>query len=224
MLSASAAVTGIAGGLILGGPPLAVLLAALALAGPRALLAVLTARRRAAFADQFEATLQIIAGSLRAGYGLMHAVGTVAEESPVPTRVEFARLATENQLGRTIEDSLSAMADRMDNEDLRWVVEAIDIQRQVGGDLAEVLDTVAETIRDREQVRRQIKALSAEGRMSAIILIALPFAIAFMIRIVSPEYLSELTDSGLGRLMIGGALVMIGVGAVWIRKIVKVVF
>ena len=104
------------------------------------------------------------------------------------------------------------------------VVEAIDIQYEVGGDLAEVLDNVAETIRDRDQIRRQVRALSAEGRMSAVILVLMPFALALAMSMVSPDYLAELTGTTIGRIMIGGALVMIGVGAVWIRRIVKVVF
>ena len=154
----------------------------------------------------------------------MQSVSTVAAEAPSPTGQEFARVSVENQLGRTVEQSLRAMAGRMENEDLEWVVEAIDIQYEVGGDLAEVLDTVAETIRDRDQIRRQVKALSAEGRISAVILVTMPFAIAFLINMVSPEYLTELTGTGIGRVMIGAALVMIGIGAAWIKRIVKVVF
>ncbi len=103
-------------------------------------------------------------------------------------------------------------------------MEAINIQYEVGGDLAEVLDSVAETIRDRNQIRRQVKALSAEGRISAIILVSLPFALAALLSVVSPEYLAELTGSGVGRMMILGALLLIGVGTAWIAKIVRVVF
>lgn len=224
LLSVSAGVAAVAGSLLLLSPPAAVGVALLAALAPRAALRVLTARRRAAFADQFEGTLQMLSGSLRAGYGLMQAAATIAEEAPAPTGPEFARVAVENRLGRSVEDSLRALSERMENEDLRWVVEAIDIQYEVGGDLAEVLDTVAETIRDRDQVRRQVRALSAEGRISAVVLVSMPFAIAVLISMVSPDYLAELTGTTLGKFMIGGALVMIGLGAAWIRKIVKVVF
>jgi len=224
MLSASLGVAAVAGCLVVFGPAAALLIGVGSMAMPRVALRVLMGRRRAAFADQFEGVLQMISGSLRAGYGLMQAVATVAEEASVPTCKEFSRVAVETQLGRTVEESLRSMADRMDNEDLRWVVEAIDIQYEVGGDLAEVLDNVAETIRDRDQIRRQVRALSAEGRMSAVILVLMPFALALAMSIVSPEYLGELTGTAAGRIMIGGALVMIGVGAVWIRRIVKVVF
>jgi len=224
ILSASVGVASVAGGLVVLGLPSALLIGVASMVLPRMTLRVLTGRRRAAFADQFEGVLQMISGSLRAGYGLMQAVATVAEEAPAPTSKEFSRVAVENRLGRTVEESLRSMADRMDNEDLRWVVEAIDIQYEVGGDLAEVLDTVAETIRDRDQIRRQVKALSAEGRMSAVILVSMPFALAFLMSVVSPDYLAELTGTTIGRVMIGGALVMIAIGAVWIKRIVKVVF
>jgi len=224
LLSVSVGVAAVAGSLLVVGVPAALAVAALAMALPRVVLRVLTGRRRAAFANQFDGTLQMLSGSLRAGYGLMQSVSTVATEAPSPTGQEFARVSVENQLGRTVEQSLRAMAGRMENEDLGWVVEAIDIQYEVGGDLAEVLDTVAETIRDRDQIRRQVKALSAEGRISAAILVTMPFAIAFLISMVSPEYLAELTGTGIGRVMIGAALVMIGIGAAWIKRIVKVVF
>jgi tight adherence protein B len=224
VLTASLAVVAVAAGILAMGPVGGLLLGVIALVAPHVLLRTLTQRRRAAFADQFEGALQMISGSLRAGYGLLQAVATVASESPSPTGDEFGRVTGENQLGRSVEEALAAMADRMDNEDLRWVVEAINIQYEVGGDLAEVLDSVAETIRDRNQIRRQVKALSAEGRISAIILVSLPFALAALLSVVSPEYLAELTESGVGRMMILGALLLIGVGTAWITKIVRVVF
>lgn len=211
-------------GLTLGGALGALVLGSLAAAAPRTILKSLTERRRRAFADQLEGTLQIIAGSLRAGYGLTQAINTVAAESESPTDREFNRVVVENRLGRTIEQSLWAMADRMQNEDLTWVVEAIEIQHEVGGDLAEVLDTVTATIRDRNQIRRQVKALSAEGRISAFILLALPFVIAGFISMINPDYLSELTNTTIGQVMlaIGGVLML--AGGAWIRRIIRVDF
>jgi tight adherence protein B len=224
VLAASLVVVAVAVGILAMGPVGGFLLGTVALVAPHVLLRSLTQRRRAAFADQFEGALQMISGSLRAGYGLLQAVATVASEAPSPTGDEFGRVTVENQLGRSVEEALAAMADRMENEDLRWVVEAINIQYEVGGDLAEVLDSVAETIRDRNQIRRQVKALSAEGRISAIILVSLPFALAALLSVVSPEYLAELTGSGVGRIMILVALLLIGAGTAWIAKIVRVVF
>jgi tight adherence protein B len=187
-------------------------------------LGTLASRRRRAFADQLEGTLQTIAGSLRAGYGLVQAISTVATESPAPTSIEFNRVVVENRLGRSLEDSLKAMVRRLDDEDFGWVVEAIEIQREVGGNLAEVLDTVTGTIRDRNMIRRQIHSLSAEGRLSAYILLGLPFVIAGFIATISPDYLAELTDTTVGKIMLAGAGVMMFLGGLWIRKIIRVEF
>lgn len=222
VVSATAIIVGVTAGLVLGGAPGAVAVGGLAVAGPRLLLRLLTVRRRTAFADQLEGTLQIVAGSLRAGYGLTQAISTVAGESPRPTSDEFERVVAENRLGRSIEDSMGALAVRMQSEDLGWVVEAIEIQHEVGGNLAEVLDTVTATIRDRNLIRRQVHALSAEGRLSAIVLLALPFAIAGLIGMISPDYLAELTGSTMGLVMLAGGVVMMALGAAWIRRIVRV--
>jgi tight adherence protein B len=224
VMAAAVGVSAVALGLILAGPIGGVILGVLALAAPRVVLHVMTSRRRTAFKDQLEGTLQMMASSLRAGYGLLQAIRTAGEESPSPTAEEFDRVVVENRLGRPLVQSLGAMADRMDDDDLRWVVEAIDIQQEVGGNLAEVLDTVNTTIRDRNQIRRQIRALSAEGKMSAIILLALPFGIGGFIATITPDYIAELTTSALGIVMIVVGLVLMGFGALWIRKIVKVEF
>jgi tight adherence protein B len=224
VMSVAVGVSAVALGLMLAGPVGGVILGVLALAAPRVALHFMTSRRRNAFTEQLEGTLQMMASSLRAGYGLLQAIRTAGEESPSPTAEEFDRVVVENRLGRPLVQSLAAMADRMDDDDLRWVVEAIDIQQEVGGNLAEVLDTVNTTIRDRNQIRRQIRALSAEGKMSAIILLALPFGIGGFIATITPDYIAELTTSSLGIVMIVAGLVLMGLGALWIRKIVKVEF
>lgn len=224
IVSATVVVVGVTAGLVMGGTIGAVLLGAAAAAAPRTILRTLANRRRRAFANQLEGSLQTIAGSLRAGYGLVQAMSTVAEESPSPTSDEFNRVVVESRLGRSIEDSLAAMAERLENEDLGWVVEAIEIQHEVGGNLAEVLDTVTNTIRERNQLRRQVQALSAEGKISAIILVSLPLVIAFFIAMISPDYLAELTDNGVGRIMIGVAAILMLAGAAWIKKIIRVEF
>lgn len=224
VVAATGVVVGVTTGLVLAGLPGAVLFGGFAAVLPRLVLGGLAARRRRAFSDQLEGTLQTIAGSLRAGYGLVQAISTVATESPVPTSVEFNRVVVENRLGRSLEDSLKAMVRRLDDEDFGWVVEAIEIQREVGGNLAEVLDTVTGTIRDRNMIRRQIHALSAEGRLSAYILLGLPFVIAGFIATISPDYLAELTDTTVGKAMLAGAGMLMFFGALWIRKIVRVEF
>ncbi|MBM3673591.1 MAG: VWA domain-containing protein [Actinobacteria bacterium] len=181
-------------------------------------------RRSRRFGDQLEETLPLISSSLRAGFGLMHAIDAVASESESPTAEEFRRVVTESWLGRDLTGSLEAMAERVDNDDFRWVVQAIEIHRQVGGDLVEVLDNVEATIRDRNQIRRNIRALSAEGVLSAIILFVLPFAMVVALQVVNPGYLHELTSSTIGLMMLGGAGVLMLVGGLWLRRITRLVF
>ena len=224
VVSATAVIAGVTGGLVLAGVPGAVVLGAAAAAAPKLFLRFRTGRRRNAFSEQLEATLAIIAGSIRAGYGLTQAMSTVADESPSPTSDEFNRVVVENRLGRPIDEAMRDLSERMDNEDLQWVVEAVEIQHDVGGNLAEILDTVGQTIRDRNRVRRQVQALSAEGRLSAIILVLLPIVIAGLITMISPDYIAELTDTALGRVMLGGAVLLMLAGGAWLRKIVTVEF
>jgi tight adherence protein B len=192
--------------------------------GARAGLGMLAGRRRRKFSDQLAETLQILAGSLRAGHGLARAIDTVAREAESPTGEEFRRLTIENRLGRDFVGALESMADRVGGDDFRWVVQAIDIQREVGGDLAEILDNVASTVRDRTRVRRQVSALSAEGRMSAWVLMVLPFGLGGVMAITNRGYLSPLFETGTGLRLLGVAGVLLVAGGLWLRRIVKPIF
>jgi tight adherence protein B len=189
---------------------------------PRLVLAQRVGRRESQFLSQLPDTLQLLAGSLQAGYGFMQAIDTVAKEAQPPASTEFSRVLAESRLGMPVDEALNSMADRVGSEDFRWVVLAINIQRQVGGNLAALLTTVANTLREREQLRRQINVLSAEGRLSAIILVALPFGLVGYISVVNPGYLQQLTSATIGKIMIGVGLLLIGVGIVWMRKIIKI--
>jgi tight adherence protein B len=190
---------------------------------PIAVLSIRRSRRLDAFLRHLPDTLQLLAGSLRAGYAVLQAIDSVAKESEPPTSEEFGRVLTEARLGMPLEDALEAMALRIDSDDFRWVVLAINIQREVGGNLAELLDTVAEVLREREMLRRQIKVLSAEGRLSAIILIALPIFLTLYLILVRPDYISALVTSGLfGWSMVVGASVLMLAGVVWIRNLIRI--
>lgn len=190
----------------------------------RFFVAFLGVRRRSLFATQLDNTLLVLASSLRAGHGVQRALSAVAEESESPTNEEFTRVVAETRIGRDLIEALQGVADRLGNEDFEWVVRAVSINRELGGNLAEVLDNVANTIRERNQLRRQVKALSAEGRLSAMILYVLPFGVAGFVRMTNPGYLGELTESNIGLVFIAAAaLAMIGGGA-WIKKIVNVRF
>jgi tight adherence protein B len=224
VLTASGALGAAALGFASLGPIFAIAFAAMAVLGIRLWLNIKADKRSMAFGDQLGDNLQLMAGSLRAGYGLLQAIDAVASEAPSPSAEEFTRIKVEGHLGRDLNEALRAMAARVDSEDFLWVAEAIEIHREIGGDLAEILDAVNETIRDRNQIRRRIKALSAEGRISAIILSILPIVLAVIVYFINPTYLSELSESLAGQVMVAMALVAMVVGIGWMRKIIKLQF
>ena len=189
-----------------------------------AALRFLASRRRSKFSDQMADTLQILAGSLRAGHGLAQAIDTVTREAESPTAEEFKRLTIETRLGRDFVEALQSLADRVGSEDFQWVVQAIQIQREVGGDLAAILDSVAGTVRDRTRIRRQVSALSAEGRMSAWVLMILPFGLGGVMALTNGEYLSPLFATGGGLRLVAVGAVLLTVGGLWLRRIVKPIF
>jgi tight adherence protein B len=195
---------------------------ALGLVVPFLVLSIKANRRRSRFAEQLPETLQLLAGSLAAGHSLLQAVDTAAREAPDPISPEFNRALVEARLGVDIEDALTDVAQRMRSQDFLWVVMAIRIQRKVGGNLAELMTTVAATLRERQQLRRQVKVLSAEGRLSAWILGLLPVAFALYLLMTNPEYLSGLWSDPLGIAMLLTALVLMVVGAFWLKKTVDV--
>lgn len=181
-------------------------------------------KRSAAFVAQLDSTLQLISGSLRSGFGIMQALDTVANETEAPTSEEFTRVLGETRLGRELGDALEASARRVDSEDYYWVVSAIEISREVGGNLAEVLDNVSNTIRQRNTLRRQVRALSAEGRVSALILFLLPIVMFAWMRFSNADYIQLLFDRSSGRTALVIAIGLMAVGAAWMRKIIDVRF
>jgi tight adherence protein B len=181
-------------------------------------------RRQAAFADQLDDSLQLMASSLRAGHSLLRAMDTVSQEAESPTAEEFARIVNETRVGRDLGQSLEELADRMGSEDFRWTAQAIAVHREVGGNLAEVLDAVGTTIRERNAIRRQVKALSAEGKLSAIVLMALPFGIAGFIWLTNRPYLEHFTESAIGWGMLAVAVVLLVGGGLWLKKMVSIRF
>lgn len=190
--------------------------------GARIVLASRRRRRQAAFTDQFIDVLQLLASSLRAGHGLLQGIDAVARDAEEPAASEFRRILLEHRLGRDLGEAMHNCADRMDSMDFRWVVQAIEIHRDVGGDLARVLDNIVGTIRERAAVHRQVRSLSAEGRMSARVLIALPFLVVLLVSIVDPGYFSELTSRGIGRVLIVLAGCLLLVGMTVIQRMVKI--
>lgn len=201
---------------------LGLLFALVGFAIPSVLLTRAVAKRSADFLAQLPDTLQLLSASLRAGYGLLQAIDTVTKESSPPASVEFSRVLAEARLGRPIEEALDAMAERVGGEDFRWVVMAINIQRQVGGNLATILETVANTLRERAGVRRQVRVLSAEGRLSAYVLFFLPIAMALYLFLFKRSYFLTLFSSWVGDAAVVFAGILMSVGALWIRKIIRI--
>ena len=204
---------GVLGALLLTNIIFVLLVAAVASLIPYVWLLRARGKRQKTMAEQLPDVLSILASSLRAGHSFLQALDQVAGEIKDPSAGEFHRVVSEIRLGRSIDDAMNEMAERVGSEDMRWAVMAVNIQRQVGGNLAEVLDIVANTVRERAYVQRQVRVLSAEGRLSIAILTALPFGIFFYLALVNPEYVGPLFTTMIGRilLLIGGTLMAAGV-------------
>lgn len=179
-------------------------------------------RRARAFAEQLPDVLQMVASSLRSGFSLAQAIDGMVQEGAQPAASEFGRALAESRLGVELEDALDDVAARMTSRDLTWVVMAVRISREVGGNLAEVLLTTVGTIRERAALKRQIRALSAEGRLSAYVLIALPIFIASFFATFRPKYLRPLYTEPLGLVMLTIAVLGVLIGSFWMSRIVKV--
>ena len=179
-------------------------------------------KRLRKFETQLPDVLNLLAGSMRAGFSFAQGLEAVAEEASEPSKRELQRVYAESRLGRPIEDALEDSADRMQSIDLVWAVMAIRIQREVGGNLAELLDTVADTMTERERLRHEIVALTAEGRMSAWVLGIFPPAFAVVLYMIQPDYMSTLFNSSIGVMAVVVSAVMAGLGFIWLRKIMAI--
>ena len=213
---------GLLGTVLVGNPLFGVLFAGVAAAAPFIALGFAARRRTNKLHGQLPDILMILAGSLRAGHSFLEALDMVAQEVGEPGAGEFGRVVAEIRLGRSVPDAMDALAERIGSDDFKWALLAVNIQREVGGNLAEVLDTVSDTMRDREGIRRQIQVLTAEGRLSVFILAGLPVGVALYLSWVNPDYLSLLFNTGLGLLMTGVSVIMLSLGILWMRKVVKI--
>ncbi|MGO4186080.1 type II secretion system F family protein [Pseudarthrobacter sp. TAF60_1] len=208
-------------GYLAGGPFFAMVMLAAAPAGMLVYLSVRTSRRRTKFDEQLPDTIQMLTGSMRAGHSLLRAIDASARETDAPMSEELTRIVNETRIGRDLGDSMLDVAVRTSSEDFSWISQAIEIHREVGGDLAEVLDHVGETIRDRNQIRRQVKALSAEGKMSAGVLMALPIVLFFALILINASYAKTFTSTVPGFMMLGAAGVMLTAGGFWLSRLIK---
>jgi len=179
-------------------------------------------RRVKAFQAALPDTLQLMAGSLSAGLSLAQSTDTIVREGTEPITSEFKRVIVESRLGVPLEDAMEGVADRMESRDFEWVVMAIRIQREVGGNLAELLLTVAATLREREYIRRHVRALSAEGRLSCYVLGGLPPTFLAYLAMTKWDYVKPLFTTPIGYALLAGMSILLSVGVVWMSKVSKV--
>ena len=208
-------------GFVLASPLWALAIVALGAYAPFAFLSNAAGRRLAAIQGQLADTLMVIASSMRAGHSFLQSLDTAAKEIDQPAAGEFGRVLREIRLGRDTDDALEALVERVGSQDLEWAVTAIKVQRKIGGNLSEVLETVANTIRERDTLRRQMRVLSAESRISVVVLTVLPILIAIYLMVVNPEYLRTLTTTTAGKFISISALALMGIGYLWMKRIVK---
>jgi len=178
-------------------------------------------RRKRKFEEQFPDALTLIGSSLSAGHTFLRSIQMMCEEAEPPISEEFARVVSETQLGDPLVDALERMAQRLDVRDVDWVVQAIRIQQTVGGKLADLLHTLADFIRSREEIRREIDVLTAEGKVSAYVLGALPLFLAIFIQVTNPGYLDPMFE-GWGPIWLGGAVLSVAIGMILIFRMIKV--
>lgn len=187
-----------------------------------ALLGMRIRRRRKKFTNQLGDMLTMVANALRAGFSFMQAFELISREMDAPMGREVQLVVNEVNLGNTLEYALDNMQRRVASPDFELVVTAVLIQRQVGGDLASILDTISETIAERVRMRREVMTLTAQGRMSGIVLALTPIVLAIIMNIISPGYMRPLFETELGRLFMMGAIGMEVIGFLIIRKIVNI--
>lgn len=182
----------------------------------------LAQRRLKVFERQLPDTLQLLAGTLRAGYSLPQGIDAVSHEVADPMGEELRRAMAEAQLGRELEDALGGVAERLDSEDFGWAVMAIGIQREVGGNLNELLMTVSETMVQRERLKREVAALTAEGRVSALILSLMPPGLGVVLYVMNPDYVTTLFTRTIGLILLGLATLSALVGLLWMKKVITI--
>jgi len=216
-LAAFAAITA------LGRPPLAgAAVGLMVAAAPWAIARRRAAARRAAVERQLPEALDLMSSALRAGHALQTALKMVADEMPAPVSVEFGRVHDEINFGVPLQDALGGLASRMPLDEVRYLVVAVLIQRESGGNLAELLDNVAALIRQRVKLHGHIRTLSAEGRLSARILAVLPFGLALAFGLINPRFADALINDPAGPAVIAGALAMMAAGGLWMRAVIRI--
>ena len=201
---------------------LALVVAVLAGTTPFLVLTVRAHRRVRAFDDQLPNVLLTMAGSLQVGHSFNQSLQAIVDEGQQPAADEFGRVIAEMRFGRHADEALEAVGERVGSPDLDYVLMSVRVQRQVGGSLAGLFETVAETVRERQQFRRKLRAITAMGRMSAYMLTSLPIATAVLLSVVRPNYLAPLFTTTGGQIAVAASLGMIAIGGLCLRRVVDV--
>ena len=189
---------------------------------PRFYVGSLRGRRLKAFNNQLGDTINLMVNGIRAGYSILQAMESVSQEMGPPISDEFARVVQEVQLGIALEEALSHMVRRVPSDDLDMMITAINVQREVGGNLAEVLDSISFTIRERVRIKGDIRALTSMTRGSGYIVAAIPFILSVVVYLINPDFMGMLFTEPCGWVMIGVAVVGIALGFVVINKVVQI--
>ncbi|MCC7352518.1 MAG: type II secretion system F family protein [Anaerolineae bacterium] len=222
MLILGAAFFGFLIGFARGGPLIGLALAALLGYAPIFYVGVKRQRRQNAFTEQLPDVLTLLVGALRAGYGISQSLHVVIEQLPPPASAEFARVVRAIGLGLSAQQALSDMADRIGTDDADLVVTAINVQYEMGGNLAQTLEVIGETVRDRIRIKREIFVLTAQQRLSGYVLAVLPVVLAVLLFLMRPEYMSRLFEPGWVRLLPVAAVIMMVAGFLVIRRILDI--
>jgi tight adherence protein B len=179
-------------------------------------------QRMKRFEEQFPEALDLLSRAIRAGHAFQTAMGMVADELPAPVGIEFKKAFEQQNFGLPLRDVLDQMAERVPILDVKFFVTAVSIQRETGGNLAEILDNLAHVVRERFKILRQVRVHTAHGRFTGYVLLALPAALAVALTFINPEHMNLLFQEHMGQMMILGAIVMQALGYLWIRKVIKI--
>jgi tight adherence protein B len=219
---ASAVIAACAVGAFVPRPLVMVGAAAAGLAVPTLWLLRRRSVRLTRFEEQFPEALDLLSRAIRAGHAFQTAMGMVAEELPPPVGAEFRKTFDRQNFGMPLREALDEMSDRVDLLDVRFFVTAVAIQRETGGNLAEILDNLARVVRERFTIRRQVRVHTAHGRFTGYVLLALPAALAMALMFISPEHMKLLFEQRMGQMMVLSAMVLQTIGFIWIRQVIKI--
>lgn len=195
---------------------------AIGFVGSNTVLRARIRRREQSFADELPGALQLMISSLRSGFTLHQSVEAGVRDDDGPVATELRRALSETRISGDFEDALERIGDRMNSAEMIWLVMALRLQKEVGGSLVEVMQTTADTMRERAYLQRHVRSLSGEGRVSAYVLGAMPFLAAGGIWVTQPDYLKPMFQQAIGLIMLAVAIILMAIGAVWLRAVVKV--